>query len=171
MACWRSGLTHQPFTLAFTGSNPVHVIFIRAFSSAGRASALQAECRRFDPVNAHFFAGVAQLAEQLICNQQVAGSSPITGLQWRQLLTRLSFLFSVIKFLRDKTKKDLSEKSERSNARNKKSAGERTWTSTRLLPLEPESSASANSATPASRLRLDYIIILCTRGQAFFLFL
>ncbi len=24
-------------------------------------------------------AGVAQLAEQLICNQQVAGSSPITG--------------------------------------------------------------------------------------------
>ena len=26
-------------------------------------------------------AGVAQLAEQLICNQQVAGSSPITGLK------------------------------------------------------------------------------------------
>ena len=25
------------------------------------------------------FAGVAQLAEQLICNQQVAGSSPITS--------------------------------------------------------------------------------------------
>ena len=50
------------------------------FSSAGRASALQAGCRRFDPVNSHFFyAGVAQLAEQLICNQQVAGSSPITG--------------------------------------------------------------------------------------------
>ena len=94
VACWRRGLTHQPFTLAFTGSNPVHVIFIRAFSSAGRASALQAGCRRFDPVNSHFFyAGVAQLAEQLICNQQVAGSSPITGLQRRQLLTRLSFLF------------------------------------------------------------------------------
>ena len=80
------------------------------FSSAGRASALQAECRRFDPVNSHshcgavvqmvrmpachaggrgfdshlrrslvLYAGVAQLAEQLICNQQVAGSSPITG--------------------------------------------------------------------------------------------
>ena len=64
------------------------------FSSAGRASALRAGCRRFDPVNSHFFyAGVAQLAEQLICNQQVAGSSPITGLQRRQLLTRLSFLF------------------------------------------------------------------------------
>ena len=25
MACWRSGLTHQPFTLAFRGSNPLHV--------------------------------------------------------------------------------------------------------------------------------------------------
>ena len=30
-------------------------------------------------VNAKFYAGVAQLAEQLICNQQVAGSSPITS--------------------------------------------------------------------------------------------
>ena len=27
----------------------------------------------------HFLADVAQLAEQLICNQQVAGSSPIVG--------------------------------------------------------------------------------------------
>ena len=27
-----------------------------------------------------YFAGVAQLAEQLICNQQVAGSSPIVSL-------------------------------------------------------------------------------------------
>ena len=90
MACWRSGLTHQPFTLAFTGSNPVHVIFIRAFSSAGRASALQAECRRFDPVNAHFFAGVAQLAEQLICNQQVAGSSPITSSTIGQVILSLN---------------------------------------------------------------------------------
>ena len=25
------------------------------------------------------FAGIAQLVEQLICNQQVAGSSPISG--------------------------------------------------------------------------------------------
>ena len=27
-------------------------------------------------------AGVAQLAEQLICNQQVAGSSPVAGSSW-----------------------------------------------------------------------------------------
>ena len=53
-------------------------------SSAGRASALQAEGHRFEPYRSHFklgvrFADVAQLAEQLICNQQVIGSSPIIG--------------------------------------------------------------------------------------------
>ena len=47
-------------------------------SSAGRASALQAEGHRFEPYRSHF-ADVAQLAEQLICNQQVIGSSPIIG--------------------------------------------------------------------------------------------
>ena len=57
-------------------------------SSAGRASALQAEGHRFEPCRPHIFslvdretpADVAQLAEQLICNQQVIGSSPIIGL-------------------------------------------------------------------------------------------
>jgi hypothetical protein len=29
----------------------------------------------------HFFAGVAQLVEQLIRNQQVSGSSPLAGLK------------------------------------------------------------------------------------------
>ena len=49
-------------------------------SSAGRASALQAEGHRFEPYRSHFsYADVAQLAEQLICNQQVIGSSPIIG--------------------------------------------------------------------------------------------
>ena len=57
-------------------------------SSAGRASALQAEGHRFEPCRSHSlcrvqvhneFADVAQLAEQLICNQQVIGSSPIIG--------------------------------------------------------------------------------------------
>ena len=56
----------------------------RDLSSAGRASALQAGGHRFEPYRSHLFslflyADVAQLAEQLICNQQVIGSSPIIG--------------------------------------------------------------------------------------------
>ena len=54
--------------------------YMRGLSSAGRASALQAEGHRFEPYRSHWFADVAQLAEQLICNQQVIGSSPIIGL-------------------------------------------------------------------------------------------
>ena len=52
-------------------------------SSAGRASALQAEGHRFEPCRSHLYADVAQLAEQLICNQQVTGSSPVVGLYGR----------------------------------------------------------------------------------------
>ena len=55
-------------------------------SSAGRASALQAEGHRFEPYRPHIpkdmlkrCADVAQLAEQLICNQQVVGSTPTVG--------------------------------------------------------------------------------------------
>ena len=56
----------------------------RDLSSAGRASALQAGGHRFEPYRSHLlfdflYADVAQLAEQLICNQQVIGSSPIIG--------------------------------------------------------------------------------------------
>ena len=61
-------------------------------SSAGRASALQAEGHRFEPCRSHLtnsfisYADVAQLAEQLICNQQVIGSSPIIGLRCLHLM-------------------------------------------------------------------------------------
>ena len=74
------------------GSSPVWVVSVIVFtitiwdlSSAGRASALQAEGHRFEPCRSHLtnsfisYADVAQLAEQLICNQQVIGSSPIIG--------------------------------------------------------------------------------------------
>ena len=57
---------------------------MRDLSSAGRASALQAGGHRFEPYRSHLlfsflYADVAQLAEQLTCNQQVIGSSPIIG--------------------------------------------------------------------------------------------
>ena len=64
--------------------------YLWGLSSAGRASALQAEGHRFEPYRSHSmvdyessikkFADMAQLAEQLICNQQVNGSSPFIGL-------------------------------------------------------------------------------------------
>ena len=38
-------------------------------SSVGRASALQAGGRRFEPVDLHHFADLAQSVEQLTCNQ------------------------------------------------------------------------------------------------------
>ena len=61
------------------GRLSIWIIFILwDLSSAGRASALQAEGHRFEPCRSHF-ADVAQLAEQLICNQQVNGSSPFIG--------------------------------------------------------------------------------------------
>jgi hypothetical protein len=61
-------------------AHPMH----RRISSAGRASALQAEGRRFDPVILHhfynyeynFFELLAQLVEHLTFNQRVAGSNP-----------------------------------------------------------------------------------------------
>ena len=83
MAQWLSWLERRPVTAEVAGSSPAWVA-LWDLSSAGRASALQAEGHRFEPYRSHFyslwyFADVAQLAEQLICNQQVIGSSPIIG--------------------------------------------------------------------------------------------
>lgn len=36
-------------------------------------------CRQFDSVRSHF-AGVAQMVEHLICNQDVTGSTPVTSI-------------------------------------------------------------------------------------------
>ena len=51
-------------------------------SSIGRATAFQAVGCGFEsrfPLQIENFAGVAQLVEQLICNQQVAGSNPVAS--------------------------------------------------------------------------------------------
>ena len=88
MAQWLSWLERRPVTAEVDGSSPFWVVCIKRFvrsswdlSSAGRASALQAEGHRFEPCRSHLtkYADVAQLAEQLICNQQVNGSSPFIG--------------------------------------------------------------------------------------------
>ena len=52
----------------------------REHSSAGRASALQAEGHRFEPCCSHHnICWHGSMAEQLICNQQVVGSTPIAS--------------------------------------------------------------------------------------------
>ena len=87
LAWWLSWLERRPVTAEVVGSNPIRVVYPQGYiliriwdlSSAGRASALQAEGHRFEPCRSHLFADVAQLAEQLICNQQVTGSSPVVG--------------------------------------------------------------------------------------------
>ena len=81
MAQWLSWLERRPVTAEVESSSLFWVV-MWGLSSAGRASALQAEGHRFEPYRPHFStkcADVAQLAEQLICNQQVIGSSPIIG--------------------------------------------------------------------------------------------
>ena len=78
MARWLSWLERRPVTAEVVGSSPIRVVW--GLSSAGRASALQAEGHRFEPYMPHLpVADMAQLAEQLICNQQVIGSIPIVG--------------------------------------------------------------------------------------------
>ncbi len=109
MAQWLSWLERRPVTAKVVGSSPIWVawrsLLQQGFcwyssekasahtgdlSSAGRASVLQTEGHRFEPYRSHesmliccqplvVYADVAQLAEQLICNQQVIGSSPIIG--------------------------------------------------------------------------------------------
>ena len=84
-AQWLSWLERRPVTAEVDGSSPFRVALFQVWdlSSAGRASALQAGGHRFEPYWSHSIlllnADVAQLAEQLICNQQVIGSIPIVG--------------------------------------------------------------------------------------------
>ena len=72
---WNAILTKS---VGDTDKKPTDKTPMWGLSSAGRASALQAEGHRFESYRSHF-ADVAQLAEQLICNQQVNGSSPFIG--------------------------------------------------------------------------------------------
>ena len=83
MAWWLSWLERRPVTAEVVGSNPIRVVFnlklyIWDHSSAGRASALQAEGHRFEPYWSHLCRH-GSMAEQLICNQQVVGSTPTVG--------------------------------------------------------------------------------------------
>ena len=61
MARWLSWLERRPVTAEVVGSNPIRVVYPQGYiliriwdlSSAGRASALQAEGHRFEPYRPH----------------------------------------------------------------------------------------------------------------------
>ena len=61
MAQWLSWLERRPVTAEVEGSSPFWVV-IWDLSSAGRASALQAEGHRFEPCRSHLYGEIAQLA-------------------------------------------------------------------------------------------------------------
>ncbi len=68
---------------------------LRALSSVGRASALQAECRRFDPVSAHQIfcdAAVVQLVRISACHAEGRGfeSRPLRHPKNQSLIRALS---------------------------------------------------------------------------------
>ena len=59
MARWLSWLERRPVTAEVVGSSPIRVVYykfyiVRDLSSAGRASALQAEGHRFEPYRSHY---------------------------------------------------------------------------------------------------------------------
>ena len=77
---------HLPYKQRVTGSSPVtptnHSIRNEKRGPVvqlARTPACHAGGRRFEPVLDRHFASVAQLVEQLTCNQQVGGSSPFTS--------------------------------------------------------------------------------------------
>ena len=59
LAQWLSWLERRPVTAEVVGSSPIWVVTCKRYewglSSAGRASALQAEGHRFEPYRPHFY--------------------------------------------------------------------------------------------------------------------
>jgi hypothetical protein len=52
----------------------------RATERAGMCSSIKSANEIFSPISFYLaYAGIAQLVEQLICNQQVVGSNPTAG--------------------------------------------------------------------------------------------
>ena len=78
MASWLSWLERRPVTAEVVGSSPIGVVDVRFshlwdLSSAGRASALQAEGHRFEPYRSHVY---------LLCRRGGTGRRPGLKIPW-----------------------------------------------------------------------------------------
>ena len=74
---------HSAVNRVVVGSSPTRGVFLRPHGQAVKTSPFHGGNTGSIPVgviSVIAYADVAQLAEQLICNQQVIGSSPIIGL-------------------------------------------------------------------------------------------
>ena len=69
---------HSAVNRRVVGSSPTRGAFLRLRGQAVKTSPFHGGNTGSIPVGV-IYADVAQLAEQLICNQQVIGSSPIIG--------------------------------------------------------------------------------------------
>ena len=88
MARWLSWLERRPVTAEVDGSNPFRVVFLLYFagrytiwglSSAGRASALQAEGHRFEPYRPHLNGWIPEWPKGTDCKSAATcfgGSNP-----------------------------------------------------------------------------------------------
>ena len=80
-----SMVEHSAVNRVVVGSSPTRGVFLRPHGQAVKTSPFHGGNTGSIPVGVTeykifvMYADVAQLAEQLICNQQVIGSSPIIG--------------------------------------------------------------------------------------------
>ena len=86
-AQWLSWLERRPVTAEVAGSSPAWVAFLTFLliwdlSSAGRASALQAEGHRFEPYCSHHYGLVVQLVRTLACHARGRRFDPDPGRQF-----------------------------------------------------------------------------------------
>ena len=87
MARWLSRLERRPVTAEVVGSIPIRVASLFSYGIIAQLGEHLPYKQRSQVrallvpflLEKRIFAVVAQLAEQLICNQQVTGSSPVNG--------------------------------------------------------------------------------------------
>ena len=98
-ASWLSWLERRPVTAEVGGSSPPGVVFIWDLSSAGRASALQAEGHRFEPYRFQCCrrGGTGRRAGlKILLWKHSTGSIPVAGSKVRREIQEFVFLLFLL---------------------------------------------------------------------------